>query len=72
MDGFFAIVGGFAFDASAMSPKHKRLTVTPAGMKFPTKLVIIPEISRESIEDKSKADVLAKLLVVCQTLWLVL
>lgn len=43
--------GAFAFDASAMSSKHKRLTVTPAGIKFLTKLGIVPEISHERIED---------------------
>lgn len=65
-------MGGFAFDASSMSPEHKRLTVSPSGIKLLTEIGITPEISLESIEDKSKADVLAKVLVICQTLWLVL
>lgn len=64
VDCFFAVMGGFAFDASSISPKHKRLTVTPSGIKFLINVGIVPEISRESIEDKSKADVLAELLVI--------
>ncbi|KAK5045439.1 hypothetical protein LTR84_009303 [Exophiala bonariae] len=39
-----------------------RLTLTAKGMKFLAERGIIPDIPREDIEDKSKADALAKIL----------
>ncbi|KAK7442063.1 hypothetical protein VKT23_016339 [Stygiomarasmius scandens] len=75
---FYACMGGFAFDLGS-STKHDtflpenqtRVTLTAAGVKFLMKYSpeIVPDISREDIMDKSKADGLAKLLVCLQAIW---
>lgn len=65
-------MGGIAFDASHLSTKHKRLTLTVPGMVFLIKLGRIPKVSQELVADKSKADFLAKILVILQAGWLVI
>ncbi|EEP78466.1 predicted protein [Uncinocarpus reesii 1704] len=72
VEGFFVVMGGVAFDASEFSDYHKRLLVTPTGMRLLNCLGCAPKITREAIEDKSKGDILAKGLVIFQTAWLVL
>lgn len=49
-----------------------RLTLTAKGMKFLAERGVIPDIPREDIEDKSKADALAKMLVLLQASWMLL
>jgi hypothetical protein len=71
-EGFFVTMGGVAFDATKVSNRHQRLVVTPDGIQFLGQLDSLPKVSRISIEDKSKADVLAKAIVVLQAGWLVL
>ena len=72
----YVLMGGFAFEP----PSNKktflplnltRLTLTPAAVEFlahnePT---LIPNISKEEINDKSKASALAKTLVCLQASW---
>ncbi|KAJ7057624.1 hypothetical protein C8F01DRAFT_1027881, partial [Mycena amicta] len=73
-------MGGYALDITISdTSKHflrtaagvKRLTLTPDGLLFLMKHApeLVPRISEEDIEDKSKADGLAKLLVALQALW---
>ena len=74
--GFYAVMGGFAFDTSDASevflPGCKtRATVTASGLRFllDHEPDLLPDISKEQIEDKSKADGLKKFLVCVQATW---
>ena len=72
--GFYAIMGGLAL---CPTRKHylpesiKRLTLTPAGLRFLHEHAphLIPRISKEEIKDKSKADGLEKFLICAQATW---
>lgn len=72
---FFACIGGFAFDVSdceeflpAECPK--RLAITARGMAILARCGHLPDISRADIHDKSKANDLAKALVMLQASWM--
>lgn len=81
---FFASTGGFAFDCSpyiwtrdnpagflpANTPA--RLTITARGMAFLTRCHHLPDVPKGDIDDKSKADALAKTLVILQASWMLL
>jgi hypothetical protein len=75
---FFAASGGFAFDTSELSENQKflpgtrdRVTLTPEGLLYVAKQApwLIPNVSAESINDKSKANGLAKAVVCFQATW---
>ena len=80
---FFACTGGFAFDCSSyiVSPTRpdgflpsdapRRMTITARGMEFLANCGRVPDIPREDIQDKSKADGLSKTLVLLQACWMV-
>lgn len=74
----FAVMGGFAIDTVNLEPEdnflpHSRthLALTCKGLLFLAKHEPsqIPDLPRAQIEDKSKANVLAKILVCFQALW---
>ncbi|KAF2190298.1 hypothetical protein K469DRAFT_438703, partial [Zopfia rhizophila CBS 207.26] len=80
---FFASTGGFAFEIddtfdekgalqtpflSAECPR--RLTLTARGVALLAKCGLLPDIPEEEIRDKSKANTLAKALVVLQAGWM--
>lgn len=75
---FFASTGGFAIDCTpwhgTFLPKDgpKRLTVTARGMDFLAKFGVLPDVPVEDIQDKSKADALAKFLVLLQASWMLI
>lgn len=81
---FFACTGGFALDCTpyiagpgnpeAVLPPDAphRLTITARGMAFLASCGHVPDVSREDILDKSKADTLAKTLVMIQASWMLL
>ena len=78
IQGFFGSMGGYAFDlgpgcdkelASCMPSNLSRLTVTAKGVVFLAQCGLLPEISREEIQDKNKADHLAKTVVCIQAGW---
>lgn len=75
---FFASTGGFAIDCTpwhgTLLPKDgpKRLTVTARGMEFLSKFGVLPDVPVEDIKDKSKADALAKFLVLLQASWMMI
>ncbi|KAL9609377.1 MAG: hypothetical protein Q9167_005846 [Letrouitia subvulpina] len=77
---FYANMGGFAFDlegtciseGDVFTAKHSLLTVTPRGMVLLAKCGFLPNISKEDILDKSKADTLSKVLSVLQALWMLI
>ncbi|KAK5745728.1 hypothetical protein LTR17_001229 [Elasticomyces elasticus] len=72
----FALMGGFAIDLAAFDEnlvpgKPERLRLTVDGLKLMTKFdpTLLPDVSREAIQDKSKASPLAKTIVCLQALW---
>ena len=74
--GFYAVMGGFAFDSSDASEpflpdSRTRAALTADGLRFllDHEPDLLPSISKEEIEDKSKADGLKKFLVCVQAGW---
>ncbi|KAF2138731.1 uncharacterized protein K452DRAFT_290381 [Aplosporella prunicola CBS 121167] len=67
---FFAVCGGFAVDSSSFWPE-KRLTFTLDGILELAKAGILPKTSNSEISDKSKANIVAKLLVCIQAGWFI-
>lgn len=70
--GFYVAMGGFAVDVSDMHDRFSQLTLTPTGVLKLAKLGLIEEMSDNEILDKSKADWLAKGLVILQVSWMML
>jgi hypothetical protein len=71
-------MGGFVFDTSKLDPgflKHGqvRATLTPVALRVIAKVApsYLPDISEETIRDKSKANSFAKFLVCVQTCWFI-
>ncbi|KAJ7183863.1 hypothetical protein C8R46DRAFT_1027508 [Mycena filopes] len=74
--GFYAFVGGYAFDVSDSAEPFlpgglTRVILTTDGLYFLRAHApeLIPRMSEEDINDKSKADGLAKTLVAMQVAW---
>ena len=67
----YAVMGGFAADVANLHNKLQRVTFTTQGILFLAKHGCFLEASRSYIQDKSKADTLAKGLVCFQVLWVV-
>ena len=67
--GFYANMGGIIIEAKDCKPFP--ITARQVHYLVSQKLMPFPEISMEEIWDKSKADLLTKLLVCGQILWLV-
>jgi hypothetical protein len=72
----YAVMGGFAVDQHDAEepyfPKSlSRLTILPAGLRLLANVdfSLIPDISKEEISDKSKANGLAKSIVCVQAFW---
>ena len=71
---YLALMGGFAFDTGgdpSIPLPETRYTLTPAWICFLAehRPDLIPYITTDEINDKSKASPLAKALVLEQTLW---
>ena len=64
-------MGGFVADIDHLHNSLKRVTITPTGVVFMASEAYFPRIKRSDIQDKSKADVLAKGLVCVQVVWTV-
>jgi hypothetical protein len=77
---FFASTGGFAFEIPTGRGRIKflpdtcstRLTLTARGVALLAKCNRLPDVSEKDILDKSKANNLAKALVVIQASWMLL
>lgn len=80
---FFACTGGFAFDIDGFAPVDaekddqegrlpQRLTLTARGVALLARCGRLPRVDRGDIEDKSKANNLAKAAVVTQATWLLI
>lgn len=76
---YYASMGGFVFEQEFLPQGSKnlfdapeRLTLTASGVLLLAKCGHLPDLNRETIWDKSKADGLAKALVCLQAAWMVL
>ena len=79
VQGFYATMGGFVFDASApairdvipFDPSCPYLTLTAKGLQLLGECGYLPDIDEEDIKDKSKSDSLTKLIAVTQAAWMI-
>ncbi|KAI1393447.1 uncharacterized protein F4822DRAFT_423916 [Hypoxylon trugodes] len=80
---FFACTGGFAFELAPLESellnpddlivdRPRRLTLTARGVALLARCGHLPSIRREEIEDKSKANDLAKATVIIQAVWMLI
>jgi hypothetical protein len=67
--GHFAAMGGFAADVEHIHNITNRTTITPRGILLLARRGKFCQVNRSHIQDKSKADLLAKSLVCVQVLW---
>ena len=77
MHSFYAAMGGFAVDIDDESVpsigfrlKQTRLTLTARAVRLLDLCGSLPDVSREDIKDKSKADNLTKLVSLLQVIWM--
>ena len=71
-------MGGLVFDlhdaellaGHSFIPDHQRLHVTPRGIRLLAKCGLLPHITIQEIDDKSKTDETAKLLCCVQVTWI--
>ncbi|KAK1976755.1 hypothetical protein LZ30DRAFT_733762 [Colletotrichum cereale] len=71
---FYAVMGGFVVDlpsADNQDDAVRRVTVTPEGIRLLSFVGKLPDIHESQIQDKSKADWMAKSLVCIQAGWMV-
>ncbi|KAK4111690.1 hypothetical protein N656DRAFT_769310 [Canariomyces notabilis] len=66
---FYAAMGGFAANVPGV---EKTVTVTPEGIRLLSFLGRLPQIDQPQIEDKSKADWMAKSIICIQAGWMVI
>jgi hypothetical protein len=67
----YAVMGGFVADVANLHNTLQKVPFTTEGILFLAKHGRFLEMSRSNIQDKSKADTLAKGLVCFQVLWIV-
>lgn len=67
----YVLMGGIAVDLSDLHNTLDKVTLTPDGILYLARHGHFVKISRPEIQDKSKADTLAKALVCVQVLWVV-
>jgi hypothetical protein len=79
--GFFASTGGFGLELDSLrtaipaetggkNDEVQRLSLTARGVALLAKTGNLPEVDAEEIEDKSKANELAKATVLVQAIWM--
>ena len=79
VQGFYASMGGFVFDASSptireiipYNENRPYLTITAKGLQLLGECGHLPDIDEEDIKDKSKSDGLTKLIAVFQAAWMI-
>ena len=76
---FFTNMGEFVIETEPKYPGEKEflrssppVTLTSNGVLFLAQHGLLPDIRRESIDDKSKADYLGKSIAILQALWIVI
>ncbi|TAQ90572.1 hypothetical protein B7494_g1095 [Chlorociboria aeruginascens] len=68
---YYTVMGGFVIDVEDLDNNMKTVTLTPRGLLFLAKSGHFCHVRRTDIQDKSKADVLAKSLACLQILWVI-
>ena len=68
---YYAVCGGLAIDTSSFS-KQPRMTLTAKGIVLLAEIGLLPQVSKEDVDDRSKADSIAKILVCTQAIWFLL
>lgn len=70
---YFAVMGGICIQTNSEGiPSYDQLSLTAEGVRLLSFLGRLPEIDENQIHDKSKADGLAKFLVVIQAGWMII
>ena len=67
---FYVVMGGFRVDVSDIHDYLTYVTIQPQGLLYLARRGHFLHIEEEVIEDKSKADLLAKTIVCVQVLWM--
>ena len=70
--GHFSVMGGFVVDVSHLHNSLSHLTISPKGIAFLARHGHFLRISESCIQDKSKADVIAKVLACIQVTWMLI
>jgi hypothetical protein len=74
--GFFAVMGGVSVrlrhaNRAGLLQEHE-YSFTPSGVELLAMAGALPEISKEDVEERSNADIIAKAIVICQVMWFAL
>ena len=69
---FFVVMGGFRLSTEEFHDDHDSLTLTPDGVLRLAQAGHVPKLSTADINDRSKADVLAKSLALLQLTWILI
>ncbi|KAF7886085.1 hypothetical protein EAF00_010188 [Botryotinia globosa] len=65
----YTTMGGFAADVSHLHNVLKTVTFTTDGILFLSSVGLAPHLDKQEIEDKSKSDLLGKMLAFLQGIW---
>jgi hypothetical protein len=65
---FFAVTGGLAVKTDSFW-HEPRITLTPEGVVLLAEMDLLPSFSQAEVEERSQADIIAKLLVCLHALW---
>ncbi|KAF7869980.1 hypothetical protein EAF04_004764 [Stromatinia cepivora] len=65
----YTMMGGFAVDVSDLHNVLKTVTFTPDGILFLASIGLAPHLDKQEIEDKSKSDLLGKVLASLRGMW---
>ncbi|KAF7903189.1 uncharacterized protein EAF01_006238 [Botrytis porri] len=65
----YTVMGGFAADVSHLHNVLKTVNFTTDGILFLSSVGLAPHLDKEEIEDKSKSDLLGKMLASLQGIW---
>lgn len=69
--GFFIVAGGLAVETKSFH-KEQYMTITPAGAVELGRLGLLTPVPEDVIDDKTKADLITKLLVFMQAGWFII
>jgi hypothetical protein len=69
--GYYIVMGGLVVDVREFHDEYTRVTITPEGILQLAEAGVFFEILDEDINDKSKADIFAKAIVIFQVIWMI-
>ncbi|PVH98392.1 hypothetical protein DM02DRAFT_630335 [Periconia macrospinosa] len=68
---YYAVMGGIRIETGDCVDGYRRLSLTAEGIRMLSFLGRLPDIPKNVVRDKSKADGLAKFLVILQASWMI-